>query len=272
MAITFDAPSTNWQTESRTTAEPRIFYPIPQNKSAIFYEDDFTINEENWTTSALDSVMATDTLNGGIDISQETITVDSTDGFPTVGVLKIDSEEITYTGRTATTFTGGGRGAKGTSPALHLDGATVDAAIYLVDETPPISISGGMVDWTKKFATIPDDWSDFSESVFQFPGYYNDDTETNYRCPQNLNCTIKTTSTYVQTLDPYTNLDVANQMFRVIDSDSCVFDYVDDTTTPDYATYYGNVSSGTLLYAAQSTLERFAGNIWAQHSFQTKSQ
>ena len=67
----------------------------------------------------------TDALNGAIDASVTTITVDSTAGFPTAGSIVIDSETISYTGVTATTFTGCTRGASSTSAASHSDNAVV---------------------------------------------------------------------------------------------------------------------------------------------------
>lgn len=65
-------------------------------------------------------------LSGGIDNSVTTITVDRTSAFPTSGTLLIDSEQITYTGTTSTTFTGCTRGANSTSAASHSDDAVVE--------------------------------------------------------------------------------------------------------------------------------------------------
>jgi hypothetical protein len=64
-------------------------------------------------------------LNGAIDDTVTTIVVDSTTGFAAAGTLLIDSELITYTGKTGTDFTGCVRGASGTTAASHLDNATV---------------------------------------------------------------------------------------------------------------------------------------------------
>jgi len=59
--------------------------------------------------------------------SGTTITVDSTTGFPSTGTnyIKVDNEEISYTGITSTTFTGITRNVRGTTNASHLDNATV---------------------------------------------------------------------------------------------------------------------------------------------------
>ena len=68
---------------------------------------------------------AVDQLNGGINASVTTITVDSTAGFSTAGRLLIDQELITYTGITSTTFTGCIRGVQGTTAASHTDNTIV---------------------------------------------------------------------------------------------------------------------------------------------------
>jgi hypothetical protein len=69
-----------------------------------------------------------DYLNGGINAAVTTITVDSTTGFSATGTILIDSELITYTGRTGTTFTGCTRGVNGTVAASHSNNAVVYAA------------------------------------------------------------------------------------------------------------------------------------------------
>ena len=80
----------------------------------------------------------TNQLDGAIDSIVTTITVDSTVGFPAgsasvPGRIDIDSELITYTGSTATTFTGCTRGANGTTAASHSDNAIVTNATSWVD-------------------------------------------------------------------------------------------------------------------------------------------
>jgi hypothetical protein len=65
------------------------------------------------------------TLNGAINSSVTTITVASTSTFTATGGILIDSEYITYTGKTATDFTGCVRGANGTTAASHSNGALV---------------------------------------------------------------------------------------------------------------------------------------------------
>lgn len=68
---------------------------------------------------------ATSTLNGNIDNSVTTITVVDTTAFTATGAILIDSEYITYSGKTATDFTGCTRGANGTTAASHSTGVNV---------------------------------------------------------------------------------------------------------------------------------------------------
>jgi len=68
------------------------------------------------------------TLNGAINSSVTTITVVSTSAFTASGAIWINGEYITYSGKTATDFTGCVRGADGTTAASQSNGALVSQA------------------------------------------------------------------------------------------------------------------------------------------------
>jgi len=72
---------------------------------------------------------ATTTVSGGtLSNSNTTVTVTSTAAFTTTGNILIDSETISYTGKTGTTFTGCTRGVSGAgsgAAATHANGASV---------------------------------------------------------------------------------------------------------------------------------------------------
>ena len=69
--------------------------------------------------------------NASHNDSVTTITVDSTVDFAETGTITIGSEQITYTGKTATTFTGATRGANSTTAAAHSDDAPVTQEITI---------------------------------------------------------------------------------------------------------------------------------------------
>jgi hypothetical protein len=84
----------------------------------------------NW--GGFSSTVTQNQLNGAINNSTGTITVDSTTGFPASGTILIDSELITYASLSSTQFLTCGRGAEGTAAASHADNAIVyDAATYV---------------------------------------------------------------------------------------------------------------------------------------------
>ncbi len=69
---------------------------------------------------------ATTALDGAINASVVSITVDSTSDFPSSGTLLIETEQVTYTSVTATSFEGCVRGANSTTGATHADDVVVD--------------------------------------------------------------------------------------------------------------------------------------------------
>ena len=92
--------------------------------------------EVAWWTKALldwqDFDYATTTLNGSLTNIATTITVYDTKDFPEQGRLKIDDEEIFYTNKTPTTFTGCTRGARGSRAVFHNSAAVVNNAYKVI--------------------------------------------------------------------------------------------------------------------------------------------
>jgi hypothetical protein len=80
----------------------------------------------NWG-GTIDSAAAT-TVNEALDASETTITLTSAASFPTAGTILVDSELITYTGKSTNDLTGCTRGALGTTAATHSNGATATNA------------------------------------------------------------------------------------------------------------------------------------------------
>ena len=206
MGITYDAPSTDWETATEITAAPRIIYPIAQNDSAIIYERDYVQNEADWSPLAMDTA----------------------------------------------------------------DGTFVDA--FLVEETITNQIGGSLIEWTRRFATVPDNWTEYDQRMFQFPGYYNDPDTGGFRAPMNKNATVEVRNSYYLTTDPYTDFDVSSYVFESKDGKGVVLSYVGPSTSPSISTYQGLVTGEDLINIAHSTLERYAGNIWVQKIPKTKAQ
>lgn len=108
------------QTDINITRISVSTYATIPNKNAQGRPIQVWINRQSGATSATGL-----TLDGTINLSITTITLSSTDGLSAVGYIKLDSEIISYTGKTATTLTGCLRGQAGTTAAGHTTGAAV---------------------------------------------------------------------------------------------------------------------------------------------------
>ena len=75
------------------------------------------------------------TVSSAVGLNDTTINVVSTTGFSTAGALFIGAELVTYTGKTATSFTGCTRGAAGSSNKAHSIGVAVNGAQVAVANT-----------------------------------------------------------------------------------------------------------------------------------------
>lgn len=107
------------------------------------------------------------TLSAGINNAVTTIPVVSTTGFQSAGAFIIGSEVITYTGKTATSFTGCVRGQYGSSNSAHLAGVYVGEA-----QAPTGAVALFMSDTTSSNGVALDP-ADKSKIVFTTAGYYN---------------------------------------------------------------------------------------------------
>jgi hypothetical protein len=80
----------------------------------------------NWG-GTVDSATAT-TVNEALDASETTITLTDASDFPSSGTILVDSELISYSGKSSNDLTGCTRGASGSTAATHSDGATATDA------------------------------------------------------------------------------------------------------------------------------------------------
>ncbi len=85
-------------------------------------------------------------LTAAINTTVTTVPVVSTAGWPTTGYVMVDSEEMTYTGLTATSFTGDVRGANTTTAAAHGISRIVSRSrVITVAEGPSAGLSAQVV-------------------------------------------------------------------------------------------------------------------------------
>ena len=102
--------------------------------------------------------------------STATIVVGSTTGFESAGTIIIQKELISYTGKTATTFTGITRSQYGSSGASHAAGVYVTEAQAVPSATTALAIPYDTTDYNNQISL---DATDSSKVVFAVSGFYN---------------------------------------------------------------------------------------------------
>jgi hypothetical protein len=102
--------------------------------------------------------------------STATIVVASTANFASAGTILIESELISYTGKTATTFTGITRSQYGSSGSSHAAGVYVTEAQAVPSATTALAIPYDTTDTNNQVALDP---ADNTKIVFAVAGYYN---------------------------------------------------------------------------------------------------
>lgn len=112
------------------------------------------------------------TLTNAIPNSASTanIVVGSTTGFASAGTILIGQELISYTGKTATTFTGITRSVYGSTGSSHAAGVYVSEAQGVASATTALAIPFDTTDASNQVALDP---LDNTKVVFNLPGYYN---------------------------------------------------------------------------------------------------
>ena len=102
--------------------------------------------------------------------STATIVVGSTAGFASAGTILIESELISYTGKTDTTFTGITRSVYGSSGSSHAAGVYVSEAQGVASASTALAIPFDTTDTSNQVSI---DSSDNTKIVFAVAGYYN---------------------------------------------------------------------------------------------------
>ena len=102
--------------------------------------------------------------------STATIVVGSTAGFASAGTILIESELISYTGKTDTTFTGITRSVYGSSGSSHAAGVYVSEAQGVASASTALAIPFDTTDTSNQVSINS---SDNTKIVFAVAGYYN---------------------------------------------------------------------------------------------------
>ena len=178
---------------------------------------------------------------------------------------------------------------------LALDTVNPDVATaYLVEETNPRLRRDGLVTFTRIFATVPADRTEFATGSFAYPAYKTDSDSTSFLRPTfTQTSVVKINYVYTRTSDPGADLTIT-QKFRPLDSSSNKVNFVASDTTPtlvEYQNYVsgtpggailkedgdkilledgvdallmesGGVGTATYIQSKETRVRRWKGNIW----------
>jgi len=92
-------------------------------------------------------------LSAAVNSTANTVNVVSTTGWPNAGYFMVDAEEMTYTGRTSTSFTGVLRGQSGSTAAAHANNARVSRSkVVTIQEGTSSGLTAQIIPYTLTIA------------------------------------------------------------------------------------------------------------------------
>lgn len=142
----------------------------------------------------------------------------------------------------------------------------VDA--FLIAETNPKPMSsGGLVKFTRRYATVPADRIEYTTANFSFPAFKaTSATTTEQRAAFSETCVARVLYSYKLTKDPSLDL-VFEPKFQPLDKDGNACNFVASDTTPTKADYEAQVTAADYIQSAQTKVRRWRGNIWELQNF-----
>lgn len=150
---------------------------------------------------------------------------------------------------------------------------TQDGVFYLIEETPRRFTESGMVEWTRVFGTVGDEFTHIEWQTIKFLGFYRDIATggANFRAPLIKLVPIRVTHTFEFNATP-DSIVVTAEPLLVTDSTGAYVEYVDDTTSTTYAEYQAYMAANTHINIRFNEIRPTyggVGNVWEQLQYST---
>ena len=146
-----------------------------------------------------------------------------------------------------------------------------EPAAFLVEESHPPPPKEGLLQFTRTFATVPAERTEFSSSSFGFPAYKANTAATEViRETFTRTVVAKVVYSYLRTTNPGDDLTFVSA-FQCLDSSSNVCDFVASDTTPTLTAYQADVTAGNYLQSVETKIKRWKGNIWQMENRKVKA-
>lgn len=262
----YDSPTNMWCTAVQITKGNIFTLPIARDNTAKIYKEQFVINPQAY--SPLDIGTNHSTLKrdlvGTVSITSGTDVVLGSGTTFTSTLLAGDY--ITLNG-TACTIETVDSDSQLTLVDLYggttLTNATAQqAAAYLVSEEGQDQQEDGLLMFTRVYATVPADRTDYTTTSYNYPAYRTlvGDTGNADRSAFSQTVVASVQVSYVRTNNP--NTLTFTQPFTITNSSGDKVQAVAQDTTPTRSTYEGYVTAGTLIQASETRIALYRGNIW----------
>lgn len=150
---------------------------------------------------------------------------------------------------------------------------TQDGNFYLIEETPRRWSTGGIVEWTRVFGTVGNQFTHVEWQTVKFPGFYKDYVAggANFRAALTQLVPVTVTHTFEFNTTP-SSIVVSATPFLITDTTGAYVDYVDDTTSTTYAEYQNLIAANTHIVVRYNDIRPTyggLGNVWEQTKYST---
>jgi hypothetical protein len=167
-----------------------------------------------------------------------------------------------------------------------------NVTMYLFEVSEPEDIGGGVSRYTKKYGSVPSNFTTTNIEAVTFPGYYSEFNADNpvapatsvYRPPLTKVVEITETHSYVENIDPISGSSgstlTPTQVLTIQNAQKEYVDYVDDNTLDragsayTYTTYQALISGSSSITYKPPVLQQAygAGTVWELIEYTAKAQ
>ena len=142
------------------------------------------------------------------------------------------------------------------------------AGAVLVEEGDPKIEDSGLVRWVRTYATIPQPRDEFEQVNFTFPAYKATSASTDFeRSGFSQGVVAKVSFSYLLTSNPIADFTI-NPIFHPKDVGGNKCRFVASDTTPTHSNYLADVTAGNFIFAKETEITRWRGNIYQAKNFQ----
>lgn len=148
-------------------------------------------------------------------------------------------------------------------------------AAYLVKESTPVHIGGGLLEYTREFSEIPtargSNLIDYTTFVYEFPAYI----ATLFlpgRATQIRTVPAQIHNKYYLTDNPFKDIPIIQEQTYLVGTVPAAGKALGDISTPTRTLYEGWVTDKVLIVPQASSVQRYKGNMYKRSTLYIEAQ